>query len=1046
MPMPHDAIDLRTVLLLTTFVSMTTATAMVFLWRSHPGENSLPTWALGALLVAVGYLGISLRGWVSPFVSIPLANACITTGHAFFLNGVARMTGRKPLSLPALALLGLTIAATLAYFTYQQNSTAMRMLIQFLAIGMLSVTTALRLLATGEPADRLPRRAVAAIFLLFGLTLLIRVGLMAVDPPANNLFAPSATHEVVFVVMLLFYAALMYCFPALLFAKENAVRMMTERTLRANTDSLNEAQRIAHVGSWTLDLKSDTLTWSDEIFRLFEIDRDKFGATYEAFLNAIHPEDRDAVNRAYTESLANRMPYEITHRLLLSDGRIKWVHERCTSDFDAAGKPLRSVGTVQDVTAAKRAELEILKTNNQLQTLLDAIPDLLFEVDLDGRYYDYHSHRTDLLAAPPEVLLGKTVDEVLPPEAAAICHAALQEALEKGVSCGREICLPLAQGARWFELSIAAKPEGHDPERRFIVLSRDVTARKLAEAELRISAAAFNSQESIMVTDANRAILRVNRAFIENTGFTADEVIGQTPSILKSGRHSEDFYRQMWETIDSAGAWQGEIWDRRKNGEVYPKWLTISAVKDEHGVVTHYVGTHYDISERKKAEEKINDLAFFDQLTGLPNRTLLQDRMKQAMAASSRSGNYGALLFIDLDNFKTLNDTLGHDMGDILLKEVAKRLRLCVREGDTVARLGGDEFVVLLAGLGAIEGDAAIDIEAIGEKLLTNLTKPYQLGNLSHHSSASIGVTLYKGDSVTSDEMMKQADLAMYKAKEAGRNAWRFFDAKMESAVKERAALEDDLRHAIAEKQFLLHYQAQVASERILTGVEALVRWQHPQRGLVAPAEFIPLAEDTGLILPLGQWVLETACMQLAAWGARPEMAHLTVAVNVSARQFRQPDFVDQVLAALENTGADPQRLKLELTESLLVENIQEVIEKMSALKAKGVGFSLDDFGTGYSSLTYLKRLPLDQLKIDKSFVCDVLTDPNDAAIARTVVALAQSLGLGVIAEGVETETQRNFLANSGCHAYQGYFFSRPLPLEAFELFARQPGVLPKAI
>ncbi|MBI5922243.1 MAG: EAL domain-containing protein [Betaproteobacteria bacterium] len=566
----------------------------------------------------------------------------------------------------------------------------------------------------------------------------------------------------------------------------------------------------------------------------------------------------------------------------------------------------------------------------------------------------------------------------------------------------------------------------------------DITERKQVEADLRIAAAAFEAQEAIMVTDANTVILRVNRAFTESTGYTVEEIVGQTPRLLKSDRHSEDFYREMWESINRTGSWKGEIWDRRKNGEDYPKWLTISAVKGEDGAVTHYIGTHFDITERKKAEQRINDLAFFDQLTGLPNRTLLLDRLKQTMAASSRSGNYGALLFIDLDNFKTLNDTLGHDMGDQLLQQVAMRLKLCVREGDTVARFGGDEFVVVLSSLSSSMKDAASSTEVVAEKILAKLNQPYQLGNVPHNSSASIGATSFLGHTAPIDELMKQADLAMYKSKAAGRNLVRFFDPTLEIAVKERVALEEDLRRALDEKQFLLHYQAQIVDESRVTGAEVLVRWQHPRRGMVSPADFIPLAEDTGLILPLGQWVLETACNQLAAWSCQPEMTHLTVAVNVSAHQFRQPDFVDQVLALIERTGVKPQQLKLELTESMLVHNVEEIIAKMILLKTKGVGFSLDDFGTGYSSLSYLKRLPLDQLKIDKSFVRDVLIDTNDAAIARTVVALAQNLGLGVIAEGVETAPQRDFLASSGCHAYQGYFFSRPLPVESFEAFVRR--------
>lgn len=566
---------------------------------------------------------------------------------------------------------------------------------------------------------------------------------------------------------------------------------------------------------------------------------------------------------------------------------------------------------------------------------------------------------------------------------------------------------------------------------------RDITVSKQGEAELRIAAAAFESQEGMVITDANQVILRINRAFTEMTGYSAADVVGKTPRLLKSDRHDAEFFRAMWESIHGTGVWRGEIWDRKKNGDVYPTLLTISAVKGAHGAVTHYVGAHFDITERKKAEEKINELAFYDQLTGLPNRTLMLDRLKQAITTSSRNGSHGALLLIDLDHFKTLNDTLGHDVGDSLLKQVAQRMSLCVREGDTVARLGGDEFVVLLTGLSAAEEDAATGIESVANKILASFNQTYQLGDVAHNSTASIGVTLFKSDT-SIDALMKQADLAMYKSKAAGRNLVRFFDPSLEVAVKEHAALESDLRLALKQNQFLLHYQAQVVGERQLTGVEVLVRWQHPQRGIVSPAEFIPIAEETGLILPLGRWVLETACTQLTLWAAQPEMAQLTVAVNVSAHQFRQPDFVDQVLDVLKITGANPQRLKLELTESLLVSNLADVIQKMFALKAKGVGFSLDDFGTGYSSLSYLKRLPLDQFKIDRSFVRDVLSDPNDASIARTIIALAQNLGLGVIAEGVETQAQRDFLASSGCHAYQGYFFSRPLPLEEFEAFSHR--------
>jgi diguanylate cyclase (GGDEF)-like protein/PAS domain S-box-containing protein len=570
---------------------------------------------------------------------------------------------------------------------------------------------------------------------------------------------------------------------------------------------------------------------------------------------------------------------------------------------------------------------------------------------------------------------------------------------------------------------------------RFFVFIRDITQRKQAEAALRIAAIAFESQEGMFITDADSVIIQVNRAFSEITGYSAQEAIGQTPKLLGSGRHGAAFYTAMKDSITKTGVWRGEVWNRRKNGKVYPEWLTITAVRNALGAVTHYVSTLTDITSRKAAEDEIKNLAFFDPLTRLPNRRLLLDRMKQALASSTRNRRYGALLFVDLDNFKTLNDTLGHFIGDLLLQQVAQRLATCVREGDTVARLGGDEFVVMLEDLSENPKEAATQTEAVGEKILLTLNQPYRLANYEHRNTPSIGITLFSDHQESIDELLKRADLAMYQAKAAGRNTLRFFDPEMQAAVMTRAALEADLREAVLKNQFLLHYQAQVDTAGYPIGVEALVRWLHPVRGTVAPADFIALAEETGLILPLGHWVLQSACGQLAAWAGRPETCRLSISVNVSVRQFRQPDFADQVLAVLNDTGADPQRLKLELTESLLVEDVEDIITKMNALKARGVGFSLDDFGTGYSSLSYLKRLPLDQLKIDQGFVRDILTDANDAAIAKMVIALAGSMGLAVIAEGVETQAQRNFLATAGCHSYQGYLFSRPLPVEEFEAF-----------
>jgi len=452
---------------------------------------------------------------------------------------------------------------------------------------------------------------------------------------------------------------------------------------------------------------------------------------------------------------------------------------------------------------------------------------------------------------------------------------------------------------------------------------------------------------------------------------------------------------------------------------------------DEVGVMARALLVLRDTS-REVAELRL------DQLTGLPTRKLLMDRLRLAMKSSERSGRMGGLMLIDLDKFKTLNDTRGHESGDLLLREVAKRLHHAVRECDTVARLGGDEFVVVLPEIGHNEEVAGAELQAIGEKILEGLNQPFDLGLFEHITSGSIGLALFRGDSASAEEVMKQADLAMYRAKDTGRNACHFFDPHMEVTVRDRAALEADLSSSILSGQFLLHYQPQIDIEGRLIGAEALVRWERPGHGIVAPGQFIPLAEETGLIIPLGRWVLENACRQMAIWARNPALRDLKISVNVSTRQFQRPDFVEQLQTILEHTAVNATRLKLELTESLFVDDVDEVIEKMFALRAKGVSFSLDDFGTGYSSLAYLKRMPMDQLKIDRSFVRDVLIDPNDAAIAKTIVALASTLGLGVIAEGVETVEQRDFLARSGCHVFQGFLFSRPLPVERFEAYAHQ--------
>lgn len=680
---------------------------------------------------------------------------------------------------------------------------------------------------------------------------------------------------------------------------------------------------------------------------------------------------------------------------------------------------------------------ELREAQSDLEATLNAMPDVLFELGLDGRYYKLRTSRLSLLAAPPETIIGKLIADILPAQATAICLAALQEANEAGFSSGRQIEISLGQEQRWFELSIARKDSQSD-DPRFIMISRDITERKQAETELRIAAIAFESKVAMLVTDSNKSILRVNKAFTDISGYTAEEVHGQTPRILKSDRHDDAFYAAMWNSVNNTGGWEGEIWNRRKNGQVYPEHIVISTVTNTDGIVTNYVASLNDVTQEKAAADKIKNLAFFDTLTKLPNRRLMHDRLSQSLVNSTRSGQHGALLLLDLDNFKTLNDTLGHDVGDLLLQQVAARLTSSVRDCDTVCRVGGDEFIVLLEGLSHEAIEAAVQARDMAEKIIISLNKPYQLNNYAHHSTPSIGATMFNGNEKTTEELLKQTDIAMYQAKIEGRNTLRFFDSQMQKDINYRADLENELRKAISQNQFQLHYQIQIGSSGHALGAEALIRWQHPERGMISPFDFIPLAEETGLILPIGQWVLDTACAQLKSWQQNPLTHNLVLAVNVSAKQFFQVDFVEQVQATLQRHDVDPTRLKLELTESMLVDNINDIIGKMNALSKTGVRFSLDDFGTGYSSLQYLKMLPLNQLKIDQSFVRDIVTDSSDRAIVRTIITMAHSLDINVIAEGVETEEQRQYLLDNGCTHYQGYLFSKPIPIDAFEALIRK--------
>ncbi len=680
-----------------------------------------------------------------------------------------------------------------------------------------------------------------------------------------------------------------------------------------------------------------------------------------------------------------------------------------------------------------------LVDEERLRAIVNSALDAVVQMDSDGKICGWSRQAEVIFGWTNEEAVGMPLHEAIIPQRHREAHKrGLNRFLTSGVGPVLNTRVELEglhrNGHEFpIELAISATKTSHGFE--FNAFVRDITSRRRAEADLRIAAIAFETEEAIIITDGKGDTLSVNQSFTKTTGYSAEEVVGQSPFIFKSDRNDSKQFEAMWKALGSVNYWQGEIWDRRKNGEEFLEWTRVTGVSDDSGQISNFVVASSDITERRKSEETIHKLAFYNPLTGLPNRRLLIDRLKRSIEASARSGKYGALLLIDIDNFKTLNDTLGHDVGDIILQQISQRLIPCVRSEDTLAHMGGDEFMVMLGSLYVKPDDSAAQAKVVGETIRIALSQGYQFDEIEHRSTASIGATLFHAQDASVDELLTQVDLAMQKSKEGGRNSLNFFDPAMQTAVLERATLEAELRKAIERQQLTVHYQAQVVDSGRVTGAEALVRWHHPGRGMVSPGDFIPLAEATGLIFPLGEWVLRAACTQLALWAKRPEMSHLTIAVNVSARQFHASNFVESVIQAIQQTGAAANRLKLELTESLLVADLESVIEKMFALKAKGVGFSLDDFGTGYSSLSYLKRLPLDQLKIDQSFVRDILVDPNDEAISKTIVALARSLGLGVIAEGVETQAQMELLARIDCHAYQGYYFSRPLPVDQFERF-----------
>jgi diguanylate cyclase (GGDEF)-like protein/PAS domain S-box-containing protein len=536
-----------------------------------------------------------------------------------------------------------------------------------------------------------------------------------------------------------------------------------------------------------------------------------------------------------------------------------------------------------------------------------------------------------------------------------------------------------------------------------------------------------HSSDAMLIADADCKILHVNPAYVAITGYSAEEAIGQTPHLLSSGVHNESFYNQLWESLNQNGYWRGELINKHKNGDLFSIWQRVNVIEDDNQQVLYYISAFSDISIIKNTERKLWQMAHVDSLSGLANRAFLEQRLLQEIFAAKRSGQFGAVIFLDLDDFKKINDCLGHKYGDKVLQEVAKRLRIILRTEDTVARLGGDEFVILLSGLTHKLDDAEKMVGSVAQKVLDTLLQVYLIDGQELQISASLGIALFStGFDENTEKLLRQADIAMYAAKTEGKSTYSFYHPDMLEQANKRLNIETELRFALQNDQIILFYQPQYDAAHQLLGFEALVRWQHPEKGMIAPAEFLPIAEETAIIIELGERILYLACQQLAAWHSQDfDVPHLSI--NISPAQFNHSNFVDMVASVLELTGANPRAVMLETTESMIIKDIKEVVEKMQLLKQRGIRFSIDDFGTGYSSLSYLKRLPIDQLKIDRSFVQEIAHNENDAAIVNAIIVMAGSLKLDIIAEGVETPEQVDYLAGCGCNAFQGYWFSRPL-------------------
>ncbi|WP_409267719.1 EAL domain-containing protein [Massilia sp. BHUDP2] len=744
-------------------------------------------------------------------------------------------------------------------------------------------------------------------------------------------------------------------------------------------------------------------------------------ATTDDWANIIHPEDRRMQRHAARDALAAGSPYEIEYRIIDAGGIERWVLESGQPQGEWGSEEFRVDGIIYDISERKHDEMRIEALLTEQGAILDNV--MFGVLFVRERRIVSANRRAEALFGYGEAELVGRSTELLFPGRAEYERLWLEQypKIAGGLDAGEEIQFRRRDGSSFWLLVSGCALDSARPNEGSIWVFADITERKLAEEKLRLSATVLEHiADGVMVLDVHGRVLATNPAFTQITGFTEMEALGQQSSLTRPGRHDDPLYGQMWRDLLEAGFWRGERWETRKNGECYLEWLTVSSVRDDNDEVTHYVCVFSDITEVKQSQDKLDHLAHHDPLTALPNRLLFHDRLQHAMVRCARAGQQLAVLFIDLDRFKNVNDTLGHHVGDLLLKQVAGQLSACLREGDTLARLGGDEFIVLLEDVG---GPGAAHV---AEKLMALFEQPLTVSGYELFVTGSVGISLFPQDATDLNMLIRNADVAMYQAKARGRNGYQFYAPSMSGEGAMRLRLESLLRRAIEKGEIFLEYQPQVEIDTgRLVGVEALVRWDSAELGRVAPVRFIPVAEDTGFISQLGQWVLAEACSQMRRWD-RDGLTVPKMAVNLSVRQFERGSIAPVVAAVLQETGLAAGRLQLEVTESVIM-NTSDALQHINELRAVGVGLAIDDFGTGYSSLAYLSQLPVQTLKIDRSFIQDILVDANDEAIAVAVIQLGKSLNLSVVAEGVENEEQAAFLLRHGCRQAQGYLYSRPV-------------------